>query len=57
LAEGASIKEIADHLGNTSLTATQIYAKVDLPSLRKVADFDIRELLDHTENSTWADAT
>ena len=30
LAEGVSLKEIADHLGHVSLTATQMYAKVDL---------------------------
>ena len=34
---GASLKEIADILGHHSLEATQIYAKLDLPSLRDVA--------------------
>jgi site-specific recombinase XerD len=34
---GASIKEVADVLGHTSLDATAIYAKVDLRRLRQVA--------------------
>lgn len=34
---GASLSEIADLLGHTCLSTTQIYAKVDLPSLREVA--------------------
>ncbi|MFQ5516339.1 MAG: site-specific integrase [Acidimicrobiia bacterium] len=34
---GASLKEIADLLGHRSLEATQIYAKLDLESLREVA--------------------
>ncbi|MBX9725293.1 MAG: site-specific integrase [Candidatus Obscuribacterales bacterium] len=35
--QGFSLKEIGDHLGNRSSSATMVYAKVDLPSLRKVA--------------------
>ena len=38
---GLSLKEIGDHLGHRSTSATRIYAKVDLPGLRQVADFDI----------------
>ena len=39
--EGFSLKEIGDHLGHRSSAATMIYAKVDLPGLREVADFDL----------------
>lgn len=35
LAEGVSLKEIADHVGHVSLGATQMYAKVDLTGLSK----------------------
>jgi site-specific recombinase XerD len=34
---GASLKEVADILGHTSLDSTAIYTKVDLPRLRSVA--------------------
>lgn len=34
---GASFKQVADILGHRSLTTTGIYAKLDLPSLAKVA--------------------
>lgn len=40
VSEGLSLKEIGDHLGHRSSTATRIYAKVDLPKLRGVAEFD-----------------
>jgi len=43
--KGVSLKEIGDHLGQQNLEATRIYAKVDIESLRKVADFDIGDLL------------
>jgi site-specific recombinase XerD len=35
--QGASLKEIADFLGHRNLETTTIYAKVDLPALRRVA--------------------
>ena len=35
--QGASLKEVADFLGHRSLDTTTIYAKVDLPALRKVS--------------------
>ncbi len=40
LSEGFSLKEIGDHLGHRSSSATRIYAKVDLQSLREVAAFN-----------------
>jgi hypothetical protein len=40
LGQGLSFKEIGDHLGIAADT-TAIYAKVDLPSLRDVARFDL----------------
>ena len=43
--EGFSLKEIGDHLGHRSSSATRIYAKVDLPGLRKVAAFDCGGLI------------
>jgi site-specific recombinase XerD len=43
--EGISLKEISDHLGHRSLESTRIYAKVDLIHLRKVADFEIGDLI------------
>jgi site-specific recombinase XerD len=39
--EGLTIKEIGDHLGHRSTSATRIYAKVNLPQLRLVADVDL----------------
>ena len=41
VSQGFSLKEIGDHLGHRSTSATRIYAKVDLPGLRLVADFDL----------------
>jgi integrase/recombinase XerD len=37
VSRGASLKEVADILGHPSLDSTAIYAKVDLPRLRRVA--------------------
>lgn len=45
LEQGLSLKEIGDHLGHVSLDTTRIYAKVDLPALRTVADFSLEDLL------------
>jgi site-specific recombinase XerD len=45
IADGLSLKEIGDHLGHRSTSATQTYAKVDLRGLREVAAFDVGELL------------
>ena len=44
VAQGLSLKEIGDHLGHRSTSATRIYAKVDLAGLREVAAFDLGEL-------------
>jgi site-specific recombinase XerD len=41
LADGLTLKEIGDHLGHRSTSATMTYTKVDLGSLRQVADFDL----------------
>jgi site-specific recombinase XerD len=38
---GRSFKEVGDHLGHRSPEATRVYAKVDLPSLRRVAFEDL----------------
>jgi site-specific recombinase XerD len=45
LNQGFSLKKVGDHLGHRSLSATQIYAKVDLAGLRSVAAFDLGGLL------------
>ena len=45
VSEGLSLKEIGDHLGHHSASATRIYAKVDLAGLREVAAFDLGDLL------------
>ena len=45
IAERLSLKEIGDHLGHRSTSATRTYAKVDLRGLREVAAFDVGELL------------
>jgi integrase/recombinase XerD len=45
LNSGFPLKAIGDHLGHLSLTATQVYAKVDLAGLRRVAAFDLGGLL------------
>jgi site-specific recombinase XerD len=51
LAEGFSMKEIADHLGHVSLAATQMYAKVDIIALREVGQLDLSNLAAHAESS------
>jgi site-specific recombinase XerD len=45
LSQGLTLKEVGDHLGHVSVAATRIYAKVDLPSLREVAAFDVKLLV------------
>jgi site-specific recombinase XerD len=54
LAEGVSLKEIADHLGHVSLSATQIYAKVDLPALREVGNLPLDALMQYAASSEHA---
>jgi site-specific recombinase XerD len=51
LAEGVSLKEIADHLGHVSLAATQMYAKVDMLALREVGKLPIKALVKYAEES------
>jgi site-specific recombinase XerD len=41
VADGLTLKEIGDHLGHRSTSATRTYAKVDMASLREVGDFDL----------------
>ena len=41
LADGLTLKEIGDHLGHRSTSATMTYTKVDLSALRQVGDFDL----------------
>ena len=43
--KGVTLKEISSHLGHNDMEATRIYAKVDLVNLRKVADFNLGDLL------------
>lgn len=45
LAEGLSMKAIGDHLGHRKADTTRVYAKVDIATLRQVADFDLGGLL------------
>ena len=45
LAQGLTLKEVGDHLGHVSVSATRIYAKVDLFGLREVAALDVRPLV------------
>jgi integrase len=51
LAEGFSMKDIADHLGHVSLAATQMYAKVDITALREVGQLDLSNLAAYAERS------
>ena len=48
LDDGLSMKEIGDFLGHRSPAATAIYAKIDLATLRKVADFNLEGLVHET---------
>lgn len=45
LASGFSLKQIGDHLGHRSANSTLSYTKVDLTSLRQVAELDLGALL------------
>lgn len=56
LGEGFTLKEIGDHLGHTMVRATEVYAKVDVVSLRQVADVDLASLVAH-EHDCAARAT
>lgn len=44
LATGLSLKEIGDHLGHRSTSATSTYAKVNMAALREVGAFDLGDL-------------
>jgi len=45
LAEGLTLKEIGDHLGHRSTSATSVYAKVNMAALREVGAFDLGDVL------------
>jgi integrase/recombinase XerD len=45
LTEGLSLKEIGDHLGHRSTSATRVYAKVNMGALREVGAFDLGDVL------------
>ena len=42
--EGFHLKEIGDHLGHRTSSATMTYAKVNMAALREVGDFDLGDL-------------
>jgi len=44
LANGLTLKEIGDHLGHRSTSATSTYTKVNMVSLREVGAFDLGDL-------------
>ena len=44
LDHGLSIKEVGDYLGHRSISSTAVYAKVQLSTLREVADIDLEGL-------------
>ena len=44
LDKGLSMKEVGDYLGHRSTSATSVYAKVQLSTLREVADMDLEGL-------------
>jgi integrase/recombinase XerD len=39
--QGLTLTEVGGHLGHHSLDSTRVYAKVDMPALREVADLDL----------------
>ena len=45
LAQGLTLTEVGGHLGHSSADSTRIYAKVDMPRLREVAELDLGGLL------------
>jgi site-specific recombinase XerD len=45
LAEGLTLKEIGDHLGHRSTSATSTYAKVNIAALHEVGAFDLGDVL------------
>ena len=45
LNEGLTLKEIGDHLGHRSTSATSTYAKVNMRALREVGAFDLGDVL------------
>jgi len=45
LAQGLSLKEIGDHLGHRSTSATSTYAKVNMAALHEVGAFDLGDVL------------
>jgi len=51
LAQGFSLTEIGEHLGHSSIEATQVYAKVDLPALREVAELDLGDAVNSVSYS------
>ena len=44
LDHGLSMKEVGDYLGHRTVSATSVYAKVQLGTLREVADIDLEGL-------------
>jgi site-specific recombinase XerD len=44
LADNMTLKEIGDHLGHRSTSATMVYSKVDLTALHEVGAFDLGDL-------------
>ena len=44
LDQGVSFKEVGDYLGHRSISSTAVYAKVQLGTLREVADIDLEGL-------------
>lgn len=44
VADGLTLKEIGDHLGHRSTSATRTYAKVNMTSLREIGNFDLGDV-------------